>query len=51
VILSESNKKYDTKEALTDFNFGVKKVSTKSFSEANKCLQKMKDIKKIYKMN
>ena len=49
VILDESNKKYETKEALTDFNFRVKKVSTKSFSEANKYLQKLKDIKKNYK--
>jgi hypothetical protein len=49
VILDQSNKKYETKESLTDFNFQVKKLSTKSFSEANKYLQKLKDIKKNYK--
>lgn len=49
MILNESNKKYDSKESLTDFNFKVKKLSTKSFAEANKYLQKLKDIKKNYK--
>lgn len=49
VILDESNKKYETKEALTDYNFKVKKLSTKSFAEANKYLQKLKEIKKNYK--
>ena len=48
-ILEDSNKKYDNKESLTDFNFKVKKTSTKSFSEGQKCLQKLKDIKKNYK--
>ena len=48
-ILEDSNKKYDSKETLTDFNFKVKKTSTKSFAEANKYLQKLKDIKKNYK--
>jgi len=47
--LDESNKKYESKESLTDFNFKVKKLSTKSFSDANKLLQKLKDIKKNYK--
>ena len=49
VILDQSNKKYDNKESLTDFNFRVKKTSAKSFSEANKHLQRLKDIKKNYK--
>ncbi len=49
VVLNESNKKYDSKETLTDFNFTVKKLSAKSFAEANKQLQKLKDIKKNYK--
>lgn len=48
-ILGESNKKYENKETLTDFNFRVKKISTKSFAEANKYMQKLKDIKKSYK--
>jgi hypothetical protein len=34
---------------LTDFNFKVKKTSAKSFAEAQKSLQKLKDIKKNYK--
>ncbi len=49
VVLNESNKKYENKETLTDFNFTVKKLSAKSFAEANKQLQKLKDIKKNYK--
>ncbi len=49
IILDESNKKYENKESLTDFNFRVKKLSTKSFAEANKYLQRLKDIKKNYK--
>lgn len=49
VVLQDSKKKYETKQALTDFNFRVKKISTKSFAEANKYLQKLKDIKKNYK--
>jgi hypothetical protein len=49
VILNESNKKYENKESLTDFNFTVKKLSTKTFAEANKNLQKLKEIKKNYK--
>ena len=49
VVLEESNKRYDNKESLTDFNFRVKKLSTKSFAEANKQLQRLKDIKKNYK--
>jgi hypothetical protein len=36
---------------LTDFNFKVKKLSTKVFSEAQKCLQKLKDIKKDHAKN
>jgi hypothetical protein len=39
-------KKYDTKESLANFNFKVKKISTQTFSNAQKCLQKLKDIKK-----
>lgn len=45
-IIFLSGKKYETKEALTDFNFQTKKLSTKTFSIAQKCLQKLKDIKK-----
>ena len=45
-ILSDSEKKYESKESLTNFNFKVKKLSTQIFSSAQKCLQKLKDIKK-----
>ena len=48
VVIVDSNKKYTTKESLTDFNFKVKKISSQSFSNAQKCLQKLKDIKKVY---
>jgi hypothetical protein len=49
ILIDESNKKYDTKETLGDFNFKAKNVSTKSFALAQKYLQKLKDIKKNYK--
>lgn len=45
-IIFESGKKYEDKATLTDFNFKMKKLSTKTFSIAQKCLQKLKDIKK-----
>ena len=45
-ILQESNGKYTTKEQLGGFNFKLKKLSTRTFSIAQKCLQRMKDIKK-----
>jgi len=45
-IIEDSSKKYESKETLTNFNFNVKKLSTQTFSSANKCLQKLKDIKK-----
>lgn len=47
-IIFESNKKHENKEVLTDFNFRVKKLSTRTFSIAQKCLQRLKDIKKEY---
>ena len=47
-IIDERKKKYDNKESLANFNFKVKKVSTQTFSNAQKCLQKLKDIKKDY---
>ena len=47
-MIEDSNKKYTTKESLTDFNFKTKKVSTQSFSNAQKCLQRLKEIKKAY---
>lgn len=47
-IIEESNKKYENKEQLTNFNFRVKKLSSSTFSVAQKCLQKLKDIKKEY---
>lgn len=45
-VLEQSNKKYENKEELTNFNFKVKKLSSQTFSYAQKCLQKLKDIKK-----
>ena len=45
-IIFESGKKYEDKVTLTDFNFKMKKLSAKTFSIAQKCLQKLKDIKK-----
>lgn len=48
VAIEDSNKKYTTKESLTDFNFKVKKISTQSFSNAQKCLQRLKEIKKAH---
>lgn len=48
MVIEDSNKKYSTKESLTDFNFKVKKVSAQTFSNAQKCLQKLKEIKKVY---
>jgi len=33
---------------LANFNFKCKKLSTKTFSVAQKYLQKLKDIKKVY---
>ncbi len=50
VIIVDSNKKYSTKETLTDFNFKIKKVSAESFSNAQKCLQRLKEIKKAYEL-
>lgn len=47
-IIEDSHKKYTNKESLTDFNFKVKKLSATSFSNAQKCLQKLKEIKKVY---
>jgi hypothetical protein len=48
-IIEDSSKTYDNKESLTDFNFKAKRVSAKSFADAQKCLQKLKDIKKNHK--
>ena len=45
-VILESGKKYDTKETLGNYNFKVKKLSTKVFALAQKNMQKMKDIKK-----
>lgn len=47
--MEDSKKKYENKEELTNYNFNVKKLSTKIFSQSNKCLQALKDIKKQYK--
>lgn len=50
-IIHASGKKYSNKEELTDFNFRLKKLSAKTFSIAQKCLQRLKDIKKQHANN
>ena len=47
-IIFESSKKHENKEVLTDFNFKLKRLSTKTFSIVQKCLQILKHIKKEY---
>jgi hypothetical protein len=49
LIIKDSLRHYETKEDLTDFGFRSKKVSAKSFADAQKLLDAMKKIKKNYK--
>lgn len=47
-VIHESGKEYNSKQTLGAFNFKSKKLSTKVFANAQKNLQRLKDIKKEY---